>query len=66
MRFLDKGDGVEKVSECILDVGVQKAIKQIFWDQEEFHKRGGVFDWNSTADKANTCSALGTDTKLEW
>lgn len=47
MRFLDKGDGIEKTSECILKVGVQKAIRQIHWDQEEFHGRGGIYDWTS-------------------
>lgn len=66
MRFLDKGDGDEKVSECILDVGVQKAIKQIHWDQEEFHKRGGIFDWNSKDEKVTACSPLNGDKKLEW
>lgn len=66
MQFLDKGDGDEKKSESILDVGVQKAIKQVRWDQEEFHNRGGIFDLNSAAEKANTCSPLGTDKKLEW
>jgi radical S-adenosyl methionine domain-containing protein 2 len=38
MRLLDKGDGDEKVSDSIMKVGIQKAIKQIRWDQEEFEK----------------------------
>jgi radical S-adenosyl methionine domain-containing protein 2 len=66
MRFLDKGDGDEKVSDSIVEVGVQKAIKQIRWDQEEFEKRGGVYDWNSTAEKAQSCGGIGADKKLEW
>lgn len=57
MRFLDKGDGDEKVSESILDVGVQRAIKQVRWDQEECKARGGVYDWNSAAEKVQTCGS---------
>lgn len=65
MRFLDKGDGDEKVSESILDVGVQKAIKQIRWDQEEFWKRGGVYEW--TKPEMTGCSSGGVvDKMLEW
>ncbi|TVY21360.1 Radical S-adenosyl methionine domain-containing protein [Lachnellula arida] len=66
MRFLDKGDGDEKVSDPIIKVGVQKAIKQVRWDQEEFHNRGGVYDWNSAAEKTNSCGGVSGDKKLEW
>ncbi|TVY47045.1 Radical S-adenosyl methionine domain-containing protein [Lachnellula occidentalis] len=66
MRFLDKGDGDEKVSESILEVGVQKAIKQVRWDQEEFHNRGGIYDWDSAAEKMNSCGGRSGDKKLEW
>jgi len=66
MRFLDKGDGDEKVSDSILEVGVQKAIKQVRWDQEEFHNRGGVYNWNSAAEKTNSCAGGSGDKKLEW
>jgi len=49
MRFLDKGDGDEYMSESILDVGVQKALENIKYDEEEFKKRGGdyLFDNNN-------------------
>ena len=43
MRFLDKGDGEESMSESILDVGVEKALKNIKYDEEEFKKRGGDY-----------------------
>ncbi|TVY60826.1 Radical S-adenosyl methionine domain-containing protein [Lachnellula suecica] len=66
MRFLDKGDGDEKVSQSILDVGVQKAIKQVRWDQEEFHNRGGICDWNSAAEKAQSCGGPGAGRELQW
>ena len=65
MRFLDKGDGDEKVSDSILEVGVQKAIKQVRWDQEEFRGRGGVYDWSSVVEKTQSCGG-GTNKELEW
>ena len=43
MRFLDKGDGEEFFSESILDIGVEKALENIKYDEEEFQKRGGDF-----------------------
>ena len=43
MRFLDKGDGEEFMSESILDVGVEKALEKIKYDEEEFKKRGGDY-----------------------
>ena len=43
MRFLDKGDGEEFMSESILDVGVEKALEKIKYDQEEFIKRDGNY-----------------------
>ncbi|KAF2966140.1 hypothetical protein GQX73_g7414 [Xylaria multiplex] len=47
--FLDKGSGAEKQSRSILDVGVQKALGEIYWDQEAFSKRGGMYDWTKDA-----------------
>lgn len=44
--FLDKGSGKEKQSSSILDVGVKRALAEVRWDQEAFHKRGGVYDWS--------------------
>ena len=43
MCFLDKGDGEEFASESILDVGVEKALEKIKYDEEEFKKRGGDY-----------------------
>lgn len=57
---------MEKVSESKLDVGVQRAIKQVEWDQEEFHNRGGVYDWNSAAEKAQSCGGAEASKKLDW
>ncbi|KAK5122575.1 hypothetical protein LTR85_003838 [Meristemomyces frigidus] len=47
--FLDKGSGKEKQSRCILDVGVEQALKEIKWDREAFVKRGGQYDWSKGA-----------------
>jgi radical S-adenosyl methionine domain-containing protein 2 len=43
MRFIDK-DG-NKTSDSILQVGVQKALEAIRWDEEAFLERGGIYDW---------------------
>lgn len=43
MRFLDKGDGEEICSESILKVGVEEALKNIKYDEEEFRKRKGDY-----------------------
>ena len=68
MRFLDKGDGDEKVSDSILKVGVQKAIKQVRWDQDEFHNRGGIYDWSRVPEEsqASACGVGGDGKKLDW
>ena len=39
LRFLDKGDGEEKAFESILNVGVQKALEDIKWDEKAFKER---------------------------
>lgn len=44
MRFLNKGTGAP--TESILDVGAQRALEQVYWDEESFQKRGGIYDWS--------------------
>jgi radical S-adenosyl methionine domain-containing protein 2 len=44
IRFLDKGDGEEKASKSILDVGVRKAMTQVRWEWIMFVERGGFYD----------------------
>lgn len=63
MRFLDKGNDEEYViSESILDVGVEKALAQINWDQKAFEDRQGEYDWSR-----ETYESCGSeDKKLEW
>ncbi|KAI0809708.1 hypothetical protein GGR55DRAFT_689422 [Xylaria sp. FL0064] len=43
--FLDKGAGTEKQSRSILDVGVHRALSEVYWDEEAFTKRGGMYAW---------------------
>jgi radical S-adenosyl methionine domain-containing protein 2 len=67
MRFMDKGSGKLVESESILDVGVEKALSQVTWDQEAFHERGGVYDWSKemTAKKP-TVGELSESGQLDW
>ncbi|KAJ9313120.1 hypothetical protein DTO271D3_6549 [Paecilomyces variotii] len=44
MRFLNKGTGAP--TESILDVGARRALEQVYWDEESFQKRGGIYDWS--------------------
>lgn len=43
LRFLDR-DG-RQPSESILDIGVNKALRSVYWDEKAFKDRGGVYDW---------------------
>ena len=55
MRFLDKGDGEETHSESILDIGVEKALENIVYDENEFKKRKGDYLLNNLSDECRTC-----------
>ena len=62
MRFLDKGDDEKYViSESILDVGVDKALEQIHWNEEAFADRQGEYDWSR-----ETYTDCSSDKNLEW
>lgn len=52
-------------SESILSVGVQKAMKQVVWDQESFLHRGGIYDWGRS-DKLQQGGCNGSGEKLDW
>lgn len=58
MRFLDKGNDPSK---SILEIGVTEALRSVFWDEESFLSRGGIYDWSRTG-------AQGDDggKELEW
>lgn len=69
--FLDKGAGVEKQSSSILEVGVQKSLSEVYWDQKAFEQRGGIFEWtkddlgNEDTEGENSCGAANTKS-LDW
>lgn len=58
MRFLNKG--VKEPTKSILDVGVPAALKDVYWDEESFTKRGGVYDW------ARSPPAHDTNPEYDW
>jgi radical S-adenosyl methionine domain-containing protein 2 len=72
LRFLDKGEGRMKESESLLDVGVERALKQVRWDQKSFFDRGGVYDWSKELGIGEEKGGGGcgadeeTKKKLEW
>ncbi|KAL7920400.1 hypothetical protein ACQKWADRAFT_322285 [Trichoderma austrokoningii] len=48
MRFLDR-DG-KQPSRSILEVGVEDALKAVYWDEAAFVERGGIYDWTNNRD----------------
>lgn len=67
MRFMDKGSGKLVESESILDVGVEKALSQVRWDQDAFYERGGVYDWSKeiTGEKPGIAEQAASGA-LDW
>lgn len=58
MRFLDKGNDP---SASILEVGVEKALQSVYWDEKSFIDRGGIYDWTKTA-----CGGGDSTRGLDW
>lgn len=60
----------KKPTPSILDVGVKAALSAVFWDQEGFAQRGGLYDWSreSGGGECGAGEGCGTgETKaLEW
>jgi len=53
MRFLDCSSGSKIPSRSILQVGVNEALQQVFFDEEQFLSRKGIYDWSK---KKSICS----------
>ncbi|KAE8150277.1 radical SAM enzyme [Aspergillus avenaceus] len=61
MRFLDRTGRAP--SGSILEVGVQNALDSVFWDEESFVDRGGVYDWSKDT---SGCESGPSGKGLEW
>ncbi|KAL9121221.1 MAG: hypothetical protein Q9187_002230 [Circinaria calcarea] len=59
MRFLNKGTG--EPTGSILEVGVERALEGVLWDEESFEVRGGVYDWTREGKKE-----ARKDQALDW
>lgn len=57
--FLNKG--VKEKTKSILEVGVQEALKDVFWDEEGFHERGGEYEWTKPGGEGH-----GERPELQW
>ena len=44
-RFFDNAKGRHTYSKSIIEVGVEKALKEVFVDAERFLRRDGIYDW---------------------
>lgn len=52
MCFLNCQDGGKRPGRSLLEVGVQEALKDAGFDEDQFFKRGGVFDWKRDPDES--------------
>ncbi|KAF8446885.1 hypothetical protein BDZ91DRAFT_702946 [Kalaharituber pfeilii] len=58
LRFVDRG----APTASILEVGVQKALMEVGWDEEGFLKRGGMYEWNK--EKAMGARHVGKENSI--
>ncbi len=58
MRFLNKGTGAP--TRSILEVGVKEALQHVYWDTDNFHRRGGIYEWTKTS------MGCSQNAKLDW
>lgn len=45
--FLNKG--VKGKTGSVLEIGVQEALKDVYWDEEGFQERGGEYAWSKSS-----------------
>ena len=64
MRFLDKDRNIQ--SKSILEVGVHKAMGEIFWDKDAFLDRGGLYDWTRESAGASEGCSDGGGQGMSW
>ncbi|KAK4100928.1 radical SAM enzyme [Parathielavia hyrcaniae] len=61
LRFLDRTG--RQPSEPILEVGVERALESVYWDEDAFVERGGLYDWAKPAGETEGC---GGGKELYW
>lgn len=49
--FLNKG--VKEKTKSILEVGVEKAMEGVYWDEDGFIDRGGIYPWSDSKKAAH-------------
>ena len=59
LRFLNKGVG--KPTKSILEIGVAAALKDVYWDEDGFEMRGGIYQWSKS-----DCSGESPKPDLDW
>lgn len=59
--FLNKG--VKAKTKSILEIGVEAALKDVYWDQDGFQERGGEYEW--TKPSVEGCGS-GANPELEF
>lgn len=64
MRFLNNANGGKEPSQSILDVGVEKALNETYFDQKAFKERDGHYEKTvlSQTKKKHKCGSLD----LKW
>lgn len=60
LRFLDRTG--QQPSRPILEVGVERALQSVFWDEDAFLERGGLFEWKKPQSEEAGCGGK----EIEW
>ncbi|KAK4121693.1 hypothetical protein N657DRAFT_665447 [Parathielavia appendiculata] len=61
LRFLDRIG--KQPSKPVLEVGVEKALESVYWDEDAFVERGGLYDWAKPEGEKEGC---GGAKELDW
>ena len=61
--FLNKG--VKGKTESILEIGVEEAMKDVYWDDQGFQERGGEYAWTKPSTGGGGCGE-GNNPELEF
>ncbi len=61
--FLNKG--VKGKTGSVLEVGVEEAMRDVYWDEEGFEERGGRYEW-SRPPGTGGCGGEGKNKELEF